>query len=74
MKSFIIKLLAVFGIVAIVDIILECIAYKADEANKPTEHEKMCPYFVEPHETDSANGRVCPCEVVNLNNSEDKDK
>lgn len=72
MKSFIIKILVIFGIVAIVDMILEFIAYKADEANKPSEHEKMCPYFVEPHETDSANSRVCPCEVINMNNSEDK--
>lgn len=74
MKHVIVALLTIIGITSIAGVILDYLAYRSDEANKPTEHENMCPYFVEPHETDSAVSRVCPCEVANMNNSEDKDE
>ena len=84
MKRAIIALLAVIGVASIAEVILDYLAYRSDEQNKPTEHEAMCPYFVEPQEVcdsykccksrDSVNSRVTDedISIVNDNSNEDK--
>lgn len=69
MKHAIIALLAVIGIASIAEVILDYLAYRSDENNKPTEHEAMCPYFVEPKKVEP--NKFNPDEVTIVNLSEE---
>lgn len=69
MKHIIVALLAIIGITSIAEVILDYLAYRSDENNKPTEHEAMCPYFVEPRKVEP--NKFNPDEAMIRNFSEE---
>ena len=71
MKHVIVALLAVIGIASIAEVILDYLAYCSDENNKPTEHEAMCPYFVEPKKAESDEFNPFEVTITNLKLSEE---
>jgi hypothetical protein len=69
MKHVITALLTIIGITSIAEVILDYLAYRSDGNNKPTEHEAMCPYFVEPQKVEP--NKFNPDEVTIVNSSEE---